>query len=184
MCGGTGPCYLCAGPGSYSRGIRFVCVLPTGREGSGRPGQDWNGLPMQGHPPRKDGNSPGCVTDNDVKVSQHFVASSSPRMSVIKVLRALQKAAVVTDPGISRIVKNGDLPISRALYPPPAARPPIPPSTAGTGNLGTPGPVEIATTGQRGGTTIGLKAGPEVDANHAKIGCPRTRHNLMSYSGT
>jgi hypothetical protein len=37
-------------------------------------------------------------------------------------------------------------------------------------SLGTPGPVAIATSGQWGGTTFGLKGGPGPDFNHAKIG--------------
>jgi len=37
-------------------------------------------------------------------------------------------------------------------------------------SLDTPGPVEIATTGQWNGKTIGLKGGSGGDFNHAKIG--------------
>jgi len=37
-------------------------------------------------------------------------------------------------------------------------------------SLSTPGPVQIATSGQWDGKTFSLKGGPQLDSNHAKIG--------------
>ena len=80
---------------------------------------DGNGLVMQvstpswpaaGNPdnPRKsDGNSLGCVKDNDVLVSQHFFAFKLTHNDVVQVLKAVANASVVTDPSDPQIVKNG-----------------------------------------------------------------------------
>jgi hypothetical protein len=58
--------------------------------------------------PRKtDGNTLGCVKDNDVLVSQHFFALKLTKDDVVAVLKALQNASVVTDPASAQIVKNG-----------------------------------------------------------------------------
>jgi hypothetical protein len=56
---------------------------------------------------RKDGNTLGCVDDNDVEVSQHFFALKLTKSDLVKVLCALQNASVVTDPKNAQIVKNG-----------------------------------------------------------------------------
>jgi hypothetical protein len=37
-------------------------------------------------------------------------------------------------------------------------------------DLGSPGPVQIATTGEWEGTSFSLKGGPQLDSNHAKFG--------------
>jgi hypothetical protein len=66
--------------------------------------------PASGSPksPRKtDGNTLGCVTDNDVEVSQHFFALKLSKDDLVKVLGALQNASVVTDPKNAQIVKAG-----------------------------------------------------------------------------
>lgn len=58
--------------------------------------------------PRKtDGNTLGCVRDNDVKVSQHFFAMKLTKDDLVKVLTALRNASVVTDPMNPQIVNNG-----------------------------------------------------------------------------
>src|SRR5260370_5340546 len=58
--------------------------------------------------PRKtDGNTLGCVLDDDVLVSQHFFALKLTKDDLVKVLSALQNASVVTDPKNPQIVKNG-----------------------------------------------------------------------------
>ena len=58
--------------------------------------------------PRKtDGNTLGCVKDNDVEVSQHFFSLKLTKDDVVKVLNALQNASVVTDPKNPQIVNNG-----------------------------------------------------------------------------
>jgi hypothetical protein len=175
--------------------------------------------------PRTDGNTLGCVKDNDVKVSQHFFALKLDKDDVVKVLQGLQDASVVTDPDDPQIVKNGGpaeiealvrdlgkksnstksmavklssgvemIAKPSGLHVPPWqfvsatlngvplrtatwwAAPKISSTNESTkiacwkSDLGSPGPVEIATTGQWGGTTIGLMGGPQLDSNHAKLG--------------
>jgi len=57
-----------------------------------------------------DGNTLGCVDDDNVKMSQHFFALKLTRDDLIKVLSALQNASVVTDPNKPQIVNNGGPP--------------------------------------------------------------------------
>jgi len=69
--------------------------------------------PAAGNPkfPRKsDGNTLGCVKDNDVQVSQHFFALRLNKDDLVSVLQALGNASVVTDAGNSQIVSNGGPP--------------------------------------------------------------------------
>ncbi len=54
-----------------------------------------------------DGNTLGCVHDNDVKVSQHFLALKLTSGDVVAVLKALKNANAVTDPSKPQIVNNG-----------------------------------------------------------------------------
>jgi hypothetical protein len=58
-------------------------------------------------PRRTDGNTLGCVNDNDVLVSQHFFALKLSKDDVVTVLKALENASVVTDPTKPQIVNNG-----------------------------------------------------------------------------
>lgn len=55
------------------------------------------------HPRRTDGNTLGCVKDDDVKVSQHFFALRLTKDDVVKVLEGLENASVVTDPKVVQI---------------------------------------------------------------------------------
>jgi hypothetical protein len=74
--------------------------------------------PASGNPqsPRKsDGNTLGCVKDNDVLVSQHFFALKLDKEDVVAVLNALENASVVTNPGNPQIVNNGGPPDIQAL---------------------------------------------------------------------
>lgn len=58
--------------------------------------------------PRKtDGNTLGCVKDNDVLVSQHFYALKLTKDDVVSVLKALANASVATKPSNPQIVSNG-----------------------------------------------------------------------------
>ena len=58
--------------------------------------------------PRKtDGNTLGCVTDDDVLVSQDFFALKLDKADVVTVLAALANSSVVTDPANLQIVNNG-----------------------------------------------------------------------------
>ena len=66
----------------------------------------WPGAGSKGSP-RKDGNTLGCVKDDDVEASQHFFALKLNKADLLDVLKALQNASVVTDPKKPQIVKNG-----------------------------------------------------------------------------
>jgi hypothetical protein len=57
--------------------------------------------------PRKDGNTLGCVKDDDVEASQHFFALKLNKPDLLLVLKALENASVVTDPNNPQIVNNG-----------------------------------------------------------------------------
>ena len=185
----------------------------------------WPAAGNQQTPRATDGNTLGCVNDNDVKVSQHFFSLKLSKDDVIEVLKALNNASVVTDPTNRQIVSNGgpqeiqilvkalgtrsrstsvtvvqlssgvgliskssrfnvppwqmvsallgNVPLRTATW---WADPKIDSTAVSTpvrcwdDQLGTPGAVEIATSGQWDGTVYSLKAGPSPDGNHAKIG--------------
>jgi hypothetical protein len=61
-------------------------------------------------PRRTDGNTLGCVKDDNVEVSQHFFALKLVKDDLVKVLLALQNASVVIDATNSQIVSNGGPP--------------------------------------------------------------------------
>lgn len=67
----------------------------------------WPASGSVSHPRSTDGNTLGCVGDDDVKVSQHFFALKLNKDDVVMVLKGLQNASVVTDPTNLQIVKNG-----------------------------------------------------------------------------
>ena len=57
---------------------------------------------------RKAGNTLGCVSsNNNLLASQHFFALKLDKSDLIKVLTALKRASVVTDPTKLQIVRNG-----------------------------------------------------------------------------
>lgn len=58
-------------------------------------------------PRNSDGNTLGCVKDDNVEVSQHFFALKLSKEDLLAVLAALQNASVVTDTQNSQIVENG-----------------------------------------------------------------------------
>jgi hypothetical protein len=65
--------------------------------------------------PRNSGNTLGCIkTNNNLIASQHFFALKLTKDDLLKVLRALANASVVTDPTNLQIVKNGGPPDVRA----------------------------------------------------------------------
>ena len=58
--------------------------------------------------PRKtDGNTLGCVKDNDVQVSQHFFALRLTKDDLVQGPDGANNASVVTDPSNPQIVNNG-----------------------------------------------------------------------------
>lgn len=67
----------------------------------------WPAAGSATHPRKTDGNTLGCVSDDDVKVSQHFFALKLTKGDLITVLEALGNASVVTDPSNPQIVSNG-----------------------------------------------------------------------------
>jgi hypothetical protein len=58
-------------------------------------------------PRQTDGNTLGCLAENNVLVSQHFFALKLNKSDIVTVLKALANASVVTDPKRLQIVNNG-----------------------------------------------------------------------------
>jgi hypothetical protein len=221
---GKGPKGNCNSPWGHSKGMLawndpgegFVMQVST---------PSWPGAGSKDFPRKeKDGNTLGCVADNDVLVSQHFFALRLTKDDLVKVLKGLQNASVATDPTNRQIVNNGGpadvqelvknlgtrsdknvatketlstgvvliskpshlnvppwqmvsallnrVPLRTATW---WARPQIPTTTPSSKikcwdkDLGKPGTVEIATSGQWEGTKFSLKGGPSSDFNHAKF---------------
>ena len=96
----------CGAPWGHSKGMLtwddagdgFVLQVTT---------PSWPGAGCIAFPRKTDGNTLGCVGDNNVQVSQHFFALRLNKDDVVKVLTALQNASVVTDPKNPQIVNNG-----------------------------------------------------------------------------
>jgi hypothetical protein len=101
-CGGG----FCGAPWAHSKGL-----LAWDDTGDGMVLQvstpSWPGAGSRDHPRTLDGNTLGCVQDNDVLVSQHFFALRLTKDDVVKVLQAMQNASVVTDPSNPSLVSNG-----------------------------------------------------------------------------
>jgi hypothetical protein len=97
---------FCGAPWAHSKGM-----LAWDESGEGMVMQvstpSWPAAGSQDHPRKLDGNTLGCVKDNDVLVSQHFFALKLNKDDVVKVLQALQNASVVTDPSNPSLVNNG-----------------------------------------------------------------------------
>jgi hypothetical protein len=107
----------CDSPWAHSKGLLawddngegFVMQVST---------PNWPGAGNRNKPRHTNGNSLGCITDNtgapqnNVLVSQHFFAVKLTKDDVVKVLKALQKASVVTardsaPNSQSQLIKNG-----------------------------------------------------------------------------
>ncbi|HKF45780.1 MAG TPA: deoxyribonuclease II family protein [Terracidiphilus sp.] len=100
-CGGQG----CDAPWGHSKGM-----VAWNDAGEGMVMQvstpSWPAAGSAAHA-RKDGNTLGCVTDDDVKVSQHFFSLRLSHDDLMMVLDGLANASVVTDPKNVQIVSNG-----------------------------------------------------------------------------
>lgn len=227
----------CGAPWGHSKGL-----LAWNADGNGIVMQvstpSWPAAGSSSHPRQADGNTLGCIKDDDIQVSQHFFALKLTKDDVVKVLTALNNASVVTDTKNPQIVQNGGPADIQALVStlgkhstsrtylavtlssgveliskpsdlrvPPwqmvsailggtslrAATwwtdPEIYSTTATTAvscwdpSLSKPGAVEIATTGQWGGKTLGLTGGPDTNFNHAKIGVSTSGTNSYSIFG-
>jgi len=93
----------CGAPWGHSKGM-----LAWNSDGEGFVLQvttpSWPAAGSKDHPRRNDGNTLGCVLDDDVLVSQHFFALKLTKDDVVKVLKALANASVVTNPADVQIV--------------------------------------------------------------------------------
>lgn len=67
----------------------------------------WPASGSKDHPRMTDGNTLGCIKDDDVEVSQHFFCLKINKSDLSIILNALINASVVTRPDIPQIVKNG-----------------------------------------------------------------------------
>ncbi|POZ63004.1 deoxyribonuclease II family protein [Chromobacterium alticapitis] len=96
----------CGAPWGHSKG-----VLAWDDQGNGVVMQvstpSWPASGSAQYPRTSDGNTLGCVQDNDVQVSQHFFSLKLSHADVLSVLQGLANASVVTDVGNPQIVKNG-----------------------------------------------------------------------------
>jgi hypothetical protein len=96
----------CSAPWGHSKGMiawneagqGFVMQVTT---------PSWPAAGSKNNPRQKDGNTLGCVLDDDVLVSQHFFALKLTKDDLVTVLKALQNSSVVTDPTNPQIVNNG-----------------------------------------------------------------------------
>lgn len=99
-------CTSCGAPWGHSKGI-----VAWNDAGHGVVMQvstpSWPAAGSTGHPRATDGNTLGCVQDDDVLVSQHFFALKLNELDLRRVLLALQNASVVTNPDDPQIVNNG-----------------------------------------------------------------------------
>jgi len=213
----------CGAPWGHSKGM-----LAWNSDGEGVVLQvstpSWPASGSKDHP-RSDGNTLGCVHDDNVLVSQHFFALRLTHPDLLIVLAALGNASVATDPNNPQVVRNGGpddaqrlvqalgRPVSvatptndvlssgvRLLSKPSALRVPpwqmvsallggaplrtatwweshkLPSVTAAArvtcwdNALGQPGAVQIATSGNWQGASIGFKGSASKSGNHAKIG--------------
>jgi len=96
----------CGAPWGHSKGMLawnaggdgFVMQVTT---------PSWPGSGSKEFPRKSDGNTLGCVKDNDVQVSQHFFALKLSTSDVLAVVKALAHASVVTDISNPQVVHNG-----------------------------------------------------------------------------
>jgi deoxyribonuclease II len=100
------------GPWGHAKGI-----LAWDKNGDGVVMQvstpSWPASGSQSFKRKNDGNTLGCVNDNDVEVSQHFFALKLNKSDLLMVLGALANASVATASKakpIKQIVKNGGPP--------------------------------------------------------------------------
>jgi len=94
----------CSAPWGHSKG-----VLAWGADGSGLVMQvttpDWPGNGNSSMPRSTQGNTMGCVHDDNAEVSQHFFGLKLSASDTEAVLHALQTASVVTDPSNPQLVQ-------------------------------------------------------------------------------
>lgn len=67
----------------------------------------WPASGSKNNPRKTDGNTLGCIKDDDVEVSQHFFCLKINKDDLTIILNAIINASVVTNPTVPQIVKNG-----------------------------------------------------------------------------
>lgn len=67
----------------------------------------WPASGSKDHPRQNDGNTLGCIKDDDVEVSQHFFALKINKDDLVAILKAIDNASVVTSTAHAEIVQNG-----------------------------------------------------------------------------
>ena len=96
----------CGSPWGHSKGMvawndagdGFVLQVTT---------PSWPAAGSKQSPRKTDGNTLGCVKDDDVEVSQHFFALKINKDDLVILLTALHNTSVVTDHTNPQIVNNG-----------------------------------------------------------------------------
>lgn len=96
----------CEAPWGHSKGMLvwnetgegFVMQVST---------PSWPASGNKKYPRQTDGNTLGCIKDDDIEVSQHFFALKLTPDDLIKVLKSLKNSSIVTDPNNKQIVLNG-----------------------------------------------------------------------------
>jgi len=96
----------CGSPWGHSKG-----VLAWNDAGEGVVMQvttpSWPAAGNASHPRQGDGNTLGCVADDDVEVSQGFFAAKLTKDDLVIVLQALANGSVVTDTSNPQLARNG-----------------------------------------------------------------------------
>ncbi len=96
----------CDSPWGHSKGM-----LVWNADGDGLVMQvstpSWPAAGSLAFPRTSDGNTLGCVKDDNLLISQHFFALRLSKDDVVKVLAALSNASVVTDITNPQVVQNG-----------------------------------------------------------------------------
>lgn len=104
----------CGAPWGHSKGMviwndageGFVLQVTT---------PSWPAAGSMKSPRKADGNTLGCVKDDNVEVSQHFFSLKLTKQDLVTVLTALHNASVVTDSTNPQIVNNGGPPEVQTL---------------------------------------------------------------------
>ena len=96
----------CGGPWGHSKGM-----IAWNDSGEGVALQvttpSWPASGNRMRPRNSDGNTLGCVKDDNVLVSQHFFSVRLTKVDLIEVLKAIGNASVVTDVTNRQLVNNG-----------------------------------------------------------------------------
>jgi len=96
----------CSSPWAHSKGM-----VAWGSSGEGVAMQvttpSWPASGSAAHPRVTDGNTLGCISDDNVLVSQHFFAVRLTHEDLVKVLKAVKNASIVTDVTNPQIVHDG-----------------------------------------------------------------------------